>query len=129
LLSCFLECVLAGDVNSATFQRSRIARLLDRKPALVERLRKSRSECHTRRGLKSAPGRCNACSFLALRFRSRFSTRGTSSKLAQIAVVLTKVLIGPCNKNSPNSPWQKYLKIAGGDRERGNVTMVFSAGQ
>jgi hypothetical protein len=29
----------------------------------------------------------------------------------------------------PSSPWQKYLKIAGGDRERGNVTMVFSAGQ
>jgi hypothetical protein len=28
-----------------------------------------------------------------------------------------------------SSPWQKYSKIEGGDRERGNVTMVFSAGQ
>ena len=43
-LACFLECVLAGDVDSASFQRSRIARLLDGKPALLERLRKSRMD-------------------------------------------------------------------------------------
>jgi hypothetical protein len=43
-LACFLECVLAGDVDSASFQRSRIARLLDGKTALLERLRKSRMD-------------------------------------------------------------------------------------
>jgi hypothetical protein len=43
-LACFLECVLAGDVDSASFHRSRIARLLDGKPALLERVRKSKMD-------------------------------------------------------------------------------------
>jgi hypothetical protein len=30
---------------------------------------------------------------------------------------------------TPSSLWQKYSKIAGHDYERGNVMMVFSAGQ
>jgi hypothetical protein len=43
-LACLLECVLVGGVDPANIQRSKIAKLLDGKPPLLERLRKARLE-------------------------------------------------------------------------------------
>ena len=43
-LACLLECVLVGATKPAKLQRSRIAAVLSRKPLLLERLQKAKSD-------------------------------------------------------------------------------------
>lgn len=42
-VACLLECILAGEPDVAKIRRSKVARLLDEKPLLLERLRQCRS--------------------------------------------------------------------------------------